>query len=201
MAATKRTPDQVLRDRVDIMAHYLRGKSQDAIAVLLTAAVSDGVRVRAYEVSRDMVKKDIEAVRKQWLGTCVKDYDQKKALELAKIDHLEAEAWAAYDRSVGEVKTSTIEYAPVTDPKTNVTKMSPMKGKDKKEQRAGDPRFLERVGWCIDRRIRLFGMDAPVDIPAAELEQLLQDELAKLREAERLQAEAAGGDLDSARVM
>lgn len=193
MAAPKRTPDQVLRDRADITDLYLRGKSQGEIADLLTSATKDGVRVRAYEISRAMVKSDLEAVRKVWLARCIEGYDQKQAEELAKIDRIESEAWAAWERSIGKVKISTIEYAPVTDQKTGATKMSPMKGKDRTEDRAGDPRFLERISWCVERRIKMFGLDAPLELTAAELERMLQEEIGKLRAAEALKA----AELDS----
>jgi hypothetical protein len=84
----------------------------------------------------------------------VRDFDQAITEELARIDQLEREAWGEWERS------KTVRE------KSKTTKAQRQKGDEstaqlEREGRLGDPRYLERVAWCIERRIKLLGLDAP----------------------------------------
>ena len=76
------------------------------------------------------VCRDLEKIRCQWLESSIRDFDEAKADELAKIDNLEREHWEAWARSRRE------------------------------EGQTGDPRFLNGVLKCIERRCKLLGIDA-----------------------------------------
>ncbi len=148
----RRTTPQIERDRADIARLYVRGKKQHEIAETLNRVQPR----RPYAISRGMVAYDLGAIRKAWLESALMDFNTKRAEQLAKIDYLEATAWDAWEKSLLESSSST-QYAnanPEGDatPSRLVLHTSPG---------AGDPRYLAVVQWCIDRRIRLLGLDEP----------------------------------------
>lgn len=110
----------------------------------------------AKEVGIDQatVSRDLKAIRAEWLESRVRDFDAAKEVELQKIDEVERQAWAGWERSVGVVERKT--------------KRSRTKGSEKEHeativeiQQAGDSRFLKTVLDCIERRCKIMGLDAP----------------------------------------
>ena len=49
------------------------------------------------------------AVREQWLQSSLLDFDARKAQELARIDRVETEAWAAWEKSKRAREITTTE--------------------------------------------------------------------------------------------
>jgi len=147
MAPPKRTSFQIDRDRREIADLYLKGHTQAEIAAYINADKN-----RAYTLSRQMISYDLIALRKLWLKSSLIDIDEMKANELAKIDHLELEYWDAWKRSqddAEEIKELLVEDIGII----------PVERKLKGQ--AGDPRFLQGVQWCIERRCKILGVDAP----------------------------------------
>lgn len=140
----------LLERRRKTAALYLEGKPQTEIAKLL-------------EISPATVKADLDFVKGVWLRAMRDDFDARKAEELARIDKLEATAWAAWERSCrdAEIKrTKTVGMMkPVKRSKTQ-TRFIPNSQITETEIRgqSGDPRFLEQVEKCINLRLKLFGM-------------------------------------------
>lgn len=138
----------ILERRKKVAELYIRGKTQYAIAAELG-------------VKRSCVMDDLTAVRRMWQESAVMAMDQRKAEELARIDAIEEAAWGGWERSCRDSETLHAETTkgrvgrdgkPVPDlSRTAKT----VKGQ------AGDPRFLERVGWCVERRCKILGLDAP----------------------------------------
>lgn len=151
----------VLQRRVEISKMYLQGFTQTEI----------GVRLK---VGRETVASEIHKIRSEWLSEIVKDYDEIKAKELAKIDHLETVAWEAWERSLKPIETRTkkIQSALMpteeykTDPETGeITvirsrEMTAIKEhfEELKREQDGNPAFLDRVSWCIEMRLKIFGI-------------------------------------------
>lgn len=104
-------------------------------------------------VCQQQISRDLKAVRSEWKESRVADFNEKVEEELAKIDHIEREAWEGWKRSCKDAERSQIE---VTDGKKTVKKS--------KQGQAGDPRFLEVVGKQIERRCKLLGLDAPTKV-------------------------------------
>lgn len=123
-----------------IAERYLRGQSQRQIA-------------KALEISQTTVFKDLQAVRKAWKDSMIRDFDEAKARELEKIDLVEREAWAAWERSqkVGVKKTKGVNSKGVVDETTRTGQY-------------GDATFLGVALNCIKRRCDLLGLDAPVKV-------------------------------------
>lgn len=140
MAATRRGTEQKTgrAERLQGVARgYLRGMTQVELAA-------------EYGVSQGTISKDLAALRAMWLESALVDFDEARQVALAKIDHLEAEYWAAWETSKTErVKTATGK----TDKGTSA--------RVEKEQRDGNPQYLAGVQWCIAERIKLLGLYAP----------------------------------------
>jgi predicted transcriptional regulator len=131
--------------RNEITAMYLRGMKQMEIAEELG-------------ISQGLVSRDLSIVQKEWLKERTADFDLLKQKELAKIDELEREAWAEYKRSKNQRSTTMTE-------KVQGTLMGDVqKARVTKKESLGDARYLGIVQWCIDRRVKILGMDAPTKI-------------------------------------
>jgi hypothetical protein len=127
---------------------YLQGKSHRAIGTLV-------------QVDHGTVTRDLAAIRKEWLARMVANFDQRKAQELAKLDRLEEVAWAAWERSCEDAETfKTTSTRGRVDKEGNAL---PTLDRTEKVVRGqfGDPRFLDKVGWCIQKRCEIFGIIAP----------------------------------------
>jgi hypothetical protein len=161
MAAPKRGPFQIEQDRAVIARLYLQGKTQAEIAGVIG-------------VARSQIAYDLKVIQTEWREKRFRDIDQMKADQLAKIDNVETEAWAAWIRSQQDKVVSVAERT-IDDGEKSKTSM-------RKEGQAGDPRFLERVCWAIEQRLRIFGFYAPTKIAVEDLDRLIESELARLKE-------------------
>jgi hypothetical protein len=139
-----RSPDQIRKDRVEIASLYLHGWTQAQIGAKLG-------------LSRQQIGYDLDAIRQEWLHSTLIDFNAKKAEELARIDHLEREYWAAWEASKKERQTTTTEQS-------RDAVGEKFKAGLRKTEQTGDPRYLEGVRWCINKRAEILGLNAPQKI-------------------------------------
>ncbi|MEE4659019.1 MAG: hypothetical protein V2J89_01040 [Halieaceae bacterium] len=152
----KRTVKERERDLAFIARHYLRGYSQNEIAVELGKATGT-------QVTRQQICYDLKKLQEQWREEQLEAIDELKARELAKLDHMEAEAWAAWERSKEQAEKTKKgrrtggrnagEYAEV-----------------QVEERIGDPRYMDLVLKCVEKRTKLLGLDAPIKVAETDEE-------------------------------
>lgn len=117
------------------------------------------------QINQSTVSRDLRALHKQWLKEALVDYDKAKAKELAKIDRLEREYWVAWVRSCEDaemVKEKTQNILQRQGESGELVALEYPDGTTKtRKGQAGDPRFLQGVQWCIERRCKILGVDAP----------------------------------------
>lgn len=101
----------------------------------------------------------IKVLEKRWRESALRDFDKARAYELAKLEHLELTYWDAWERSCAESSQTQTVIEPGKDADGNEIPRRKRQTVRKIEQ-VGDPRFLEGVFKCIDRRIKLLGLDA-----------------------------------------
>lgn len=154
MAAAKRTHFQIERDRQHIADWYLQGLTQAVIAERINTDPE-----REYTLTQQTISNDIRRLQELWLKSSVRDFDEIKAKELAKIDRLEREYWRGWERSCEDAETVRQEGSKDDEGQPGVDKIV----KTAKGQ-AGDPRFLAGVERCIERRCKIFGIDAPTEV-------------------------------------
>lgn len=141
----KRTTLEKERDRAEVTSLYIQGWPQRRIGDHLG-------------LTQQQISYDLGVIRKQWREDTARALDADKAEQLARIDTVEREAWKAWERSCGErtiEETSRSEIG--ADARTRAV--------IRKEQRDGNPAFIEAVLKCIDRRCKLLGLDAEVGSP------------------------------------
>jgi hypothetical protein len=132
----RRSPSEMARDQRIVADLYLQGELQVDIAKV---------------IGRDQttVSTHLAAIRQEWLDSSLRDFDEVKSQELAKLDKLEREYYGGWLRSQEDVVTVKDETS--ENPKTVVTTKS----------QAGDSRFLDGVERCVARRCKILGFDAP----------------------------------------
>ena len=104
--------------------------------------------------STAIIKSDVDHLVARWREEALRDISQAKAEELAKLDELEREAWAAWHRGIGRKQVRT-------------TKIGGKEGGEvslRTEVLNGDPRYLGIVLDCQQRRAKILGLDAPQKI-------------------------------------
>lgn len=158
----QRTSRQVERDRALIGRLYVKGKTQREIAETLQAAYekerpADWPADRPWiSISRQQVAHELAAVREEWRQSAVVDFNLAKGRELARIDALEEAYWEAYERSKQD-RIARQLYSKV-DEHGNV---KPTHQTVSTSRSDGDEKFLAGIQWCIDRRCKILGIDAP----------------------------------------
>lgn len=179
MPANKRRPDQIRRDRAIVARLYLQGYTMAEVTRRLNAGTEED---RDYSLSLQQIAYDIGKIREAWLESALVDIDQRKAEELKKLDALEHEYWVAWRRSLQDETTITTESSEDED------------GRVKRTVKAssGDPRFLQGIERCINRRIELFGLDAPkrteAVITETKIRGVFQLDNLSVQELDRLEA-------------
>jgi DNA-binding CsgD family transcriptional regulator len=156
--ANKRSKDQRLRDRVEIAAAYLRGESEASIAARLN-------------ISRQQVSFDLQIIRGQWMASALRDFDQHRAEELARLDELERTYWAAWARSQEPLEHTTSEHVDDEICMPSGRRHGRMKVPRSRKREAtcieaqhGNAAFLSGIMNCIEQRCRILGLHAATDI-------------------------------------
>jgi hypothetical protein len=142
----------------------MRPRSAQSLKILSRRTYVANLYLRGYRdqftlaervgVDRSTIYNDLKHIRKQWAAEMVVKFDKAVVEELAKVDQLEREAWAEWERS----KTFREKTRTGKTRKSGGDETSAML---EKENLLGDPRYLDVVLRCIDRRCKLLGLDAP----------------------------------------
>ncbi len=126
----------VIERRQQVAQLYLQGWTQQAIAKQL-------------EVVQSTICYDLQQIRKEWRLSAIRDFDDARAMELQRIDRIEREAWAAWERSQKPLQTAVITGQGAGERTRKCL-----------TNQYGDPRFLDIVHKCIAQRRALLGLDA-----------------------------------------
>lgn len=155
-----------------ISEYYLAGASIEEIASKLKS-------------NSRIVRKYLGQMEKEWQDRYLQNYNALKMRELAKIDTLEAIYYDAWERSKSPAQLRRLT--------------SKGNGEDiiieEERNQTGDPRFLEGIMKCVEKRIELLGLKAPIKITPTNLagdapyREYTDEEIAR-----RILALIAGGD-------
>jgi len=169
MAASTRTEFQRKQDLSTTAQLYLARKTQTEIAAVIG-------------VSQRQISYDLKAIEKEWFESSMVDLDERKAEELARLDAVEAECWAAWERSKqNKERRSVTRTQEKIEPTDKRRKEAEERGENaeavimadkttstsSQEGQVGDGRFLDGVLRCVNMRMTILGIDAP---PRKEIE-------------------------------
>lgn len=108
------------------------------------------------------VTRDLHVIRQEWKAAMVQQFAEARADEIARLDRIEREAWAEWERSkTVRERSKTSKRSKAAAGKGRQPADAESTAELTRENLLGDARYLERIGWCIDRRIKLLGLDAP----------------------------------------
>jgi hypothetical protein len=153
MAAARR-PERVEQDRNYVAEFYLKGYSTRAIAKMITERVGNG-----YSVTHNTVSKDIRALLKQWSAERIDDINQRKIIELEKLDKLEHTYWEAWEKSAKDYTKKSTKLA--GKEKGGKIKPNYREVTETEMQAYGNPAYLSGIQWCVEKRCKILGIDAP----------------------------------------
>lgn len=148
MAVTRARKTEIAQRRKNVAELYVQGWTQ--------VTISEKV-----QIAQSPVCEDLKWVQREWRESRLRDFDSARELEIQKLDRLEREAWAAWERS--QKPSQSAEFR---DEATN----TPSKKKVKNQN--GGPRFLVVVDQCIASRRALLGLSRCAEItmqPGAEV--------------------------------
>jgi hypothetical protein len=135
-----------------------------------------------------MIAEDLKMLEDRWKAEAQRDIAIWKKIELAKIDEIEREARAAWERGIGKKQKTTQEKT------TGGKEGESTKASVVTEEWIGDPRFLQVLLDCQARRAKLMGLDealrtettgrggGPIEITDSERALKLEALLAKVSE-------------------
>jgi len=132
---------RIAQRRVNVAKYFSQGMNQFEIADLVG-------------VERSTVSLDLKALEKQWIEAAVDEIAAYKAQEIIKINNMEREAYEAWEKSKNEKETKSKKQSDLTSLKKTELSI-------KTESNFGDDKYLKLVQWCIEKRCKLLGLDAP----------------------------------------
>lgn len=142
MAAAKRTKAQREADLEEVAALYGRGSKLHEIAAHLNAR-------RPYSLSVPTVCRDVREVVARWRESAASSIDERKAVELARLDELERTAWRDYEGSKRDRVRRTRETRHGAEVGETILT----------EDRIGNPQFLRIVESAINQRCKILGIE------------------------------------------
>jgi hypothetical protein len=157
MATMKQVSLNVKERRRKVAELFLGGKAQHEIRNLL------GLNPGKGDV---MVCTDLRAIREEWKRDAVRDFDEAKGKQLAKLEHLERTLWKAWERSCEEFLETNVSKKQVRAGKllgvdedggsemvddTITTGVS-------KGRRDGNPAFTAQILQVIREQAELLGL-------------------------------------------
>jgi hypothetical protein len=157
-----RSPAIKERDYQIITEYYLKGYSTRAIARKIISEVAISDPESNYSITHKTVSKDINVLLKQWRDERIHDITQLKVSELTKIDRLEQTYWDAWEKSIENHKRTSEKLRGEIKAKDN--KPSFRETTEMNIREFGEPRYLQGIERCIDKRCKLLGLDAPVKL-------------------------------------
>lgn len=141
MAAKKHSNDIRREYHLALVARaYCEGQTQAAIA-------------EQTGVTNQQISYDLRILQRRWLEQAKGDIDAARAKELAKLDNLEREYWAAYERS----KVTREEQTEAAFERDGILTVRRSK---KTRERDGNPDYLAGVMACIQQRCTILGLNA-----------------------------------------
>lgn len=152
-----RTEAETEQDLPYIAQLYVRGIPVTEIAQAVE-------QKRAWEIvcTTDSVKKDITRIRQEWINSSLVEFNERRAMELAHLDTLEAAYWEAWQdsRTTKRVAENVIETEQVIIA-GEIKNLETTSNKEIISPGDGNPLYLQGVERCIDKRCKILGLLSP----------------------------------------
>lgn len=154
----KRTSAQRQADTHFCMQLYLKGYPIREIHSQLMDWLSE--RGMIYKISCQQVFNDIKAEMIEWKKENMMVVNEYIQLEVRKLDKMEVELWQAWERSKESKRKSEIVGGDIINGNVTGGTLS----KRTLENKNGDPRYLDMILKLYERKAKLLGYNAPINI-------------------------------------
>ena len=154
----KRTSVQREADIHFCIQLYLKGYTIRDIHERLMRTLSE--RGMDYEISCQQVFNDIKAEMIEWKKENMMLVNEYIELEVRKLDKMEIELWEAWERSKSGKRKSEIKGGNINNGNVSGGTLS----KRTLETGDGDPRYLDMILKLYDRKAKLLGYNAPLNV-------------------------------------
>ena len=128
---------ELAQRRAEVVKLYLEGHNQWDIAY-------------KFNVNQSTISRDIRHVMNELIKTATNNLDEIRQVELSRLNRVEVEMWAAWERSQRDAETETEEFGSAA-PMPKVTR--------KRQGQVGDPRYMTIILQCIEKRCKLLGLE------------------------------------------
>ena len=161
--------------------------------------IADGktVRQQAEELDRtpSAISTDRRILRMRWAEQNAENITAEKFDQLEKLNRIEEEAWAAWDRSIGETVKQTRRITQQHGERVQTVS-------EETSTLAGDPRYLEQINKAVQRRCQILGLNAPAEAPIHATSVNIQAQIdLGVQDASRwLEGHSTGGSLQASAV-
>lgn len=147
-----------------IQVLYLEGLSTREICDRLNndvAIKNSGVKA----VTTNTIRNDIKFLIAEWRKDRIEQTDDIVASELARLSHVESEAWAEYAKSKTdstEKRTRKVNQI-IKGKRAGESRMEPVEviNEMSVKDRVGNPKFLEIILRCSTEKRKFLGLDKP----------------------------------------
>ncbi len=141
-----------LNEKDIIVSLYLKGNSMVRVRELAEEQTG------GHRFGLNTIQKYIKEATTEWQNSKQEMMDNHKAIELEKINRLEATYWDGWVRSC-EVQKKTTRVKNKAGKEG--ARMSLAQVRDDEKQTVGDPRFLNGIQWCTEMRCKILGIEIP----------------------------------------
>lgn len=148
--------------RTAMMQMWIQGYSQADIAT-------------HFGLTQPTISNHLRRVRDEWRADRVGDMDELKALEMARIDAVQREAWDAWRLSLEPVEREVVNKAGRKNPPAKTKAKRDSADDDRvsvtaidittyRQRGMGNPKYLDIILKCIEQRSRLLGLTQPTPV-------------------------------------
>lgn len=137
-------PQEISRNLHIISELYLKGRKQYEMPAIMAKM--------NIHISESSVRRAISLLQEEWRRERIHNINALKQIQLEKIDLLEREYYAAWMRSQ-RMAVKRVSRSGTVGPN------SVSEDTETKEKQVGDPRFLQGIQWCVDKRCEILGIN------------------------------------------
>jgi hypothetical protein len=137
---------------------FERAKRREEVASLYCQRHAIYAIAAMLDVNRDTIRNDLAVVRTQWLKNAERKLDERKSEELARLDAIEEVAWKQFRRSCQSRQKTRVQVTRGRSNRNGQPLPDLVREETRTEESAGDPRYLERISWCVSKRCELLGL-------------------------------------------
>src|SRR5689334_17914177 len=95
--------------KVSFSKGFAIAQRRQQVAQLVLEGYTQTAIVEKLGITQAAISKDTKQIRIAWRESQIRDFDELRSEELARLNHIEREAWAGWHRSQQPGQTATVD--------------------------------------------------------------------------------------------